>query len=220
MVVALRRAIMDICLARTFVFFMKFVCRIAILVSVLDISPIAVPVPVAVTITLAYPPTTNVPHQTIFFRSARRVSVVNESKFLLTGSDSPVSEASIVLKFFDWMILASAATLSPSSSTNTSPGTTWEESTVFSFPSLNTLAVFTIIFWRAVIAFSARYSWKKPKIVSVNITKTIIQLSTTCPTAYEIIAAGTRMRTIRFLNCLMNNLSNEIFSGSGSAFGP
>ncbi len=97
--------------------------------------------------------------------------------FLETGSDSPVSEASIVLKFFDWMILPSAGILSPSSSIKTSPGTSWGVSTVISFPLRSTLAVLTIIFRKEAIALSARYSCENPILALINTTAIITHVS-------------------------------------------
>ncbi len=92
--------------------------------------------PVEVTTALASPATTKVPIQTIFDWSAMATFLVKTMECLLTGKDSPVREASWVLRFLCSIILASAGILSPSSINKTSPGTTSEASTSTKSPLL------------------------------------------------------------------------------------
>ena len=54
--------------------------------------------------------------------------------------------------------------LSPSSSTMTSPGTRSAAATIVTSPSRTTLAFGGTSFCSASVAFSARYSWKKPMV--------------------------------------------------------
>ena len=86
------------------------------------------------------------------------------SEVLRTASDSPV-RAMLMVDISYWrMSRASAEMLSPSSSCTRSPGTRSATATIVTSPSRTTLALAGTIFCRASVAFSARYSWKKPMV--------------------------------------------------------
>ena len=84
------------------------------------------------------------------------------SSVLRTASDSPVRAMLLVESSYWRMRRASALTLSPSSSTMRSPGTRSAAATTVTSPSRTTLALAGTSFCSASVAFSARYSWKKP----------------------------------------------------------
>ena len=156
------KAMPAICLARNSVFFLKWVLGVVIFSRLWAISPKAVLEPMAETIAFACPEVTKVPSQTMFFWSPKEVFSGSSFKSLSIGSDSPVKAASMVLKFFNSINLASAGILSPSSNKIISPGTSSLAGIFINSPVLITLAKGTTIFFRALIAFSAFVSCIKP----------------------------------------------------------
>ena len=74
---------------------------------------------------------------------------------LLTGTDSPVKVDSSVFILYASINLQSAGTKSPASRTITSPLTKSSLFTTIVFPSLITLDVAAVIFFKESIAFSA-----------------------------------------------------------------
>ena len=96
-----------------------------------------------------------------------------ESAVLRTASDSPV-RAMLMVDISYWrMSRASAEMLSPSSSCTRSPGTRSATATIVTSPSRTTLALAGTIFCSASVAFSARYSWKKPMVAFSSTTPTM-----------------------------------------------
>ena len=77
---------------------------------------------------------------------------------LLTGTDSPVSAASSILRLAFSIILPSAGTASPASSSTTSPTTSSSLWIVTIFPSRSTFDVAADISCKASMAFSALFS--------------------------------------------------------------
>ena len=92
------------------------------------------------------------------------------SAVLRTASDSPV-RAMLLVDISYWRTRrASALMLSPSSSTIMSPGTRSAAATIVTSPSRTTLALAGTSFCSASVAFSARYSWKKPMVALSSTT--------------------------------------------------
>ncbi len=121
--------------------------------------------PVAKTTAWPVPEATLVPMKTRFgmLMMASSSSTI-ESAVLRTASDSPV-RAMLMVDISYWrMSRASAEMLSPSSSCTRSPGTRSATATIVTSPSRTTLAFWGTIFCNASVAFSARYSWKKPMV--------------------------------------------------------
>ena len=144
----------------------------------LKILPNSVPRPVEKTSAWPVPAATLVPMNTRFgiLMTARSSSTIG-SAVLRTASDSPV-RAMLLVDISYWRIRrASALMLSPSSSTSRSPGTRSAAATIVTSPSRITLAFCGTSFCRASVAFSARYSWKKP-MVAFRMTTPMIAMVT------------------------------------------
>src|SRR5207245_998109 len=105
------------------------------------IFPSSVAMAVSTTTAFPRPPSTVVPMNTRFFRSPRNVSRGNASVALLTGSDSPVREASFTRRLAASRRRASAGTRSPAARTITSPGTSSREGTATTPPSRTACAL-------------------------------------------------------------------------------
>ena len=119
--------------------------------------------PVANTTACPVPEATLVPMKTRFgMLMVARSSSTRGSAVLRTASDSPV-RAMLMVDISYWRTRrASALIASPSSRTITSPGTRSAAATIVTSPSRTTLAFAGTSFCSASVAFSARYSWKKP----------------------------------------------------------
>ncbi|OPX64499.1 MAG: hypothetical protein A4E30_00518 [Methanomassiliicoccales archaeon PtaB.Bin215] len=125
--------------------------------TILAMLPNWVSIPVEVTTALPRPWSTVQPENTMLSRSESSVSEGSTSMaFLLTGSDSPVREASLVLRLAASRSLASAEMRSPVESMITSPGTSSRDGTLFSSPSRITFALGAAMSRRACMVFSAR----------------------------------------------------------------
>ena len=75
-----------------------------------------------------------------------------------TGTDSPVIEDSCMLMLWASVILMSAGTMSPTSSSTRSPGTTSSTLTIIDSPSRTTFAAGAAIFFSDSSDFCAWYS--------------------------------------------------------------
>ena len=122
--------------------------------------PISVLSPVAQTTPSARPYVTSVPAKARLRRSARMVSSATTSPCFSTGTDSPVRADSSTCKLRTWKSRRSAGTLSPDSSSTRSPGTRSSDGTRCLDPPRRTVAAVTTICASALIAFSARDSWR------------------------------------------------------------
>ncbi len=161
-----------------------------------------------------------VPAKIMFFLSATGVSFSVIVTSFFTGMLSPVSAASCVAKLWHLISLASAEILSPVSRTSKSPGTMFSALIISSFPSLMTLALGDMIFFRASIAFSALYSWAKP-IIAFNTTITLITQKSVHSSAIPlIIIAAINIHTILLLNCARNIFRGADFCSPTILFGP
>ena len=89
------------------------------------------------------------------------------------GIDSPVSMASSTFNSIVLNSLRSAGTLEPDESKTISPGTSSRLFISFVMPSLNTLALGTIIFFNALTLSSALNSWMYP-IIALRSTTAIM----------------------------------------------
>ena len=116
--------------------------------------------PVATTSARAAPAATDVPMNTQSKRSASGASAGTGVVRFSTGALSPVSAASFVDSRWASVRRASAATMSPASSTSRSPGTTVAAAISTRWPSRITVARGAVIDRNASRAFSARPSWK------------------------------------------------------------
>ena len=123
--------------------------------------PISVSMPVPVTTYLPRPYTTELPIYAMFLRSPRGTSEPSRpraSSLFVTGTLSPVSAASSILRLALSRMRPSAGTASPASSTMTSPGTTSDEWMICWRPPRSTLHVAAVISRSASMAFSALLS--------------------------------------------------------------
>ena len=124
------------------------------------------------------------------------------------------------------MILPSAGTASPASSTTMSPATRSSEWTVICLPSLMTLLVAALISCSASIAFSALLSCRTPRIaLSRTTTRMMIaSVNSTSPAAMLVMtdrtAAIMRMMSMGSFSSSKNFLSMESFFASASLFFP
>src|SRR5215467_9021609 len=91
--------------------------------SIWLMRPSSVALPVPTTTPVARPETTSVPENAMFARSPTVALADTGSVDLSAGTDSPVSAASSVRRFFTSVRRRSAGTLSPDSSSTMSPGT-------------------------------------------------------------------------------------------------
>ena len=99
------------------------------------------------------------------------------SVVLSAGTDSPVSAASSVRKLFTLASRRSAGTLSPDSSSTTSPGTSWSAAIMRVSPPRTVRASADNMFRIESRAFSARPSWMKPSSAFRTTTPKIIAAS-------------------------------------------
>ena len=190
--------------------------------------PISVSIPVATTTAFPLPYTTVLPINAIFFLSPRGTSPLGASmtsQVLSTGTDSPVSAASSIFILAHSIILASAGTASPASSTITSPTTKSSLLTVICLPSRNTLLVAAAISCSASIAFSALLSCTTPRIALISTTAMMMITSEgNSPLMPDIMpemtAATMRMIVIGSANCLRKRRNIFSFLPSASLFLP
>ena len=144
------------------------VCSLAVAASMPAILPTSASAPLAVTIITPLPWVTGVFMNAMLVRSPGPSSAsASASVVLEAGTLSPVSADSSMSRELAWMILPSAATLSPAASSTTSPTTTCSAGISDSAPSRRTRAVCFISDLRAFIALSALPSWRRP-ITALN----------------------------------------------------
>ena len=92
----------------------------------------------------------------------------------VTGTLSPVSAASSILRLALSSSLPSAGTASPASSSTTSPTTSSAEGTTVTLPPRSTRLVAADIACSASIAFSALFSWYTPRAAFTMTTNSMI----------------------------------------------
>ena len=159
--------------------------------------------------------------KTRFVRSARAVSGARGSAACFsTGSDSPVSGASLARSSAAAMSRASAGTDWPASSTTTSPGTRACASISSDSPSRITVARGTSSRRSAAIAPRARYSVVKPRAALMTRTATIASASTGSPITQATSAAATRRRTTTLRNWSARIFQAETGRAARSALRP
>ena len=124
--------------------------------------PSSVSLPVATTTPFARPDTTRVPEKAMLARSPTVALAELGATFLSAGTDSPVSAASSVRRFFTSISRRSAGTLSPDSSSTRSPGTSSSAAITRLSPPRTVLASADSILRIESSAFSALPSWRKP----------------------------------------------------------
>ncbi len=118
-----------------------------------------------------------------------------------TESDSPVRDASCTLRLKLSITRPSAGTMLPASSNTMSPGTSSDEGTSCSRPPRRTRTLGALIFCKAAIAFSARYSWLTP---SAALATTMSEMAITLlasPSNAETTAAPIKISTSGSDNC-------------------
>ena len=153
--------------------------------------------PVAKTTALPVPEATLVPMNTrLGMLMVASSSSMIASAVLRTASDSPVRAMLLVESSYWRSTRASALMLSPSSRTMMSPGTRSAAATIVTSPSRMTLAFDGTSFCSASVAFSARYSWKKPMVAFSRTTPMIaivtLMLSWRAAPVESIAAMNTR----------------------------
>ena len=141
------------------------------------ILPNSLDIPVSVTTATALPPVTTVPMNTQFFLSPTPASALTRPRFLVTGRDSPVRAASSTWRFAASRSLLSAGTRLPASRRTMSPGTRSFESMDSSLPPRRTRTWGETIALRASTAFSALYSWTKPRTAFMTTMMRMTQVS-------------------------------------------
>ena len=107
--------------------------------------------------------------------------------FFSTGTLSPVSAASSILRLADIVRRISAGTESPASSTTRSPGTSSLLLIVSCLPSRMTLLVDAVISCSAAMAFSALLSCTTP-MTALSTTTTAMMMTSAMPSPPSIIA--------------------------------
>ncbi len=142
------------------------------------------------------------------------------SSSLSTGTDSPVSAASLTRRLGLSTSRASAATMSPASRTITSPGTSSVAATASSTPSRTTRAFGAVIVRSAAIACSARYSCANPISALSTTMAPITTASVGSPIATMIPAATSSTTIIVLANCVRNSRHAGSVGSSSSSFGP
>ena len=142
--------------------------------------------------------------KTEFFLSATGVFSSRTPSSLDTAVDSPVKIASSVFRSTTWRSRASAGMRSPASKRTMSPGTTFREGMINSFPFLRTRALGAVSFFIASIAFSDRYSCIKPTMALRNTMVPMVAASTSSFIATEMPMATRSIITKMSLNCPKN----------------
>ncbi len=133
-------------------------------------------------------------------RSPRAASWRQCATDFSTGTDSPVSAASSTSRFFTLSRRRSAGTLSPETSSTTSPGTSCAASISWRSPSRRTMACGESMSRMAFRAFSALPSWMKPMTTLISTAARITAVSTQWPSRAAISAAP----SIRYSSTLWN----------------
>ncbi|TVQ60811.1 MAG: hypothetical protein EA379_07485 [Phycisphaerales bacterium] len=137
------------------------VCARTVWCTSVAMRPICAADPVATTTARMRPVTTVEPMNTRLRASVTRLALSTPA-CLGTGTDSPVSSASSACACVASSTRASAGTLSPDSSSTTSPGTRSALGISRRSPSRRTTALGATRSCSACIARSARRSWKNP----------------------------------------------------------
>ena len=150
--------------------------------------PSSVAAPVATTTPPPWPPATSVPEYAIELRSASTTASPTAATSFITGTDSPVSSASSMVRLRKRMSRTSALTRSPASSSSTSPGTICSAAMPMRRPARRTEARGASMPAIAFIAFSARPSWMKPISALMITTAMITVKSDKCPSARDAAA--------------------------------
>ena len=150
---------------------------------------------------------------------------------LLTGTLSPVSAASSILRLALSNMRQSAGTASPASSTTISPTVRSSLLTVVILPSRMTFEVAALISCSASIAFSALLSCKTPSTAFMSTTARIITVSVgkdgepeTLP-SYTVVTADITAATIRIIiigsaSCSRNRLTSDFCFACANLFLP
>ncbi len=126
-------------------------------------------------------------------RSATTVSSGSTTSSFSTGSDSPVSADSSTWSSASRINLRSAGSLSPASTSTTSPGTSLSEGTCRWRPSRSTRASVCTIDRSASRADSALDSWMNPTTVLTTTTPKMTEASTYSPR--NIVTTPATIRT-------------------------
>ncbi len=156
------------------------------------ILPISVCMPVAVT--------THSPRPLVTMQPMHTASPA----CFCTGRLSPVSIDSLHERRTAACKRPSAAILSPSSSSSTSPGTTVRALTSRVLPPRRTRAVGAESSFSASSVFSVRYSCKKPITAFISTMRMIVTASVPSPIQTDTSVAAARIRIITSLNCEKN----------------
>ena len=135
----------------------------------------------ATTTPVARPDTTMVPEKAMLSRSPTVDFSVTGSVVFSAGTDSPVSAASSVRRFFASARRRSAGTLSPDSSSTTSPGTSSSAGIMRVSPPRVVLASAESMLRIESSAFSALPSWMKPSSALRSTTPKMIPASSHRP---------------------------------------
>ena len=137
-----------------------------------------------------------------------------------TASDSPVSAASWMRRLTLSSRRRSAGTRLPASSRRMSPGTSSLAGSSWMRPSRRTRTAGTANFFRAAMARSARYSWRKPSRANKSTIARIAAASCHFCRNAEITAAASRISTMVAVNCSHKMRQGVRPPRSTSSFGP
>ena len=191
------------------------------------IFPISVAAPVAVTIARPRPAAIEVPLKTMFTWSPTPASPSSAPRDFDTGVLSPVRADSAARSAIDSSTRASAAIVSPSSRSRTSPGTSSAVGVIRCSPSRRTRAFGADIATSAASACSARLSWMKPSAAfSSTIARMVIAsygigLSRSIHQATrETTVASSRSRVRTSRNCARKRRQAGSGAAAGSSFLP
>src|SRR5215469_10088594 len=190
-------------------------------VTMSAIWPISVAAPVAVTTNAAEPRVTCVFWNTRFVRSPSGTSPSGSaSRSLDTGALSPVSAASCTSSVAEEMILPSAGTTSPASTSTTSPGTSLVDSTSSTWPDRRTRARGTWSSASAATLARALSSWFEP-MTTLNVTSASTTIAVgICPMAMLAAPTISSMMFIGLVSCPRATTQTLGGGSVGSSLGP
>ena len=177
--------------------------------------------PVAVTTIAAVPLVTAVFWKSMFVRSPSGTSSpASTPASFATGALSPVRAASCVSSVAERTMRPSAGTISPASSSTTSPGTRSTAGTSATEPSRTTFAWGTWRFARASMLARAFSSWRVPRTMLSRMSSATITPVETSPIAKLTATTAISMMFIGSRSCCAATAAIDGGSSLPISFGP
>ena len=183
--------------------------------------PIWVVIPVAVTSIAPVPRVTDVFWNTMLARSPSGTSSsASDATSLPIGALSPVSAASCVSRVAVRTSRPSAGTMSPASSSTTSPGTSWLAGICTSVPSRRTFDCGSCMVARASTLLRACISCRAPMRTFRTTRNPTITAVEPCPIAALTIATATSMMFMGSRTCCSTTDHSDGGACAVSLLGP